>query len=218
MGYTYGMMLPAPPTRSTDWMQARAALVPLTVDQYHEMMRQGIIPESSQTEVVDGFLVLKDRSKRGEDPMTISSEHRWAVEKLRDLDNQVRGWRMHVAAQQPVNLGPMHEPEPDASILNGPLDDFRSRTPSAGDVLCACEVADSSLQYDRTTKQRLYATAGIPRYLIVNLVDRALELYEGPDPSTGRYARKQVAVAGQSFTIELAPGRALTVGADDFLP
>jgi hypothetical protein len=69
----------APPTRSTDWLQAGAALVPLTVDQYHEMMRRGIIPESAQTEVIDGFLVRKDRSKRGGDPTVISSEHRWAV-------------------------------------------------------------------------------------------------------------------------------------------
>jgi len=218
MRYTWDMMLPAPPTRSTDWMQARAALVPLTVDQYHEMMRQGIIPESSQTEVIDGFLVLKDRSKRGEDPMTISSEHRWAVQKLQRLDIRGQGWNIHVATQQPVNLSPIHEPEPDASIVNGLLDEFRSRTPSAADVLCACEVADSSLAYDRTTKQRLYATAGIPRYLIVNLVDRALELYEEPDVSTGRYARKQVVVPGQACDIELAHGHVLNVAADDLLP
>jgi len=69
-------MMTAPPTRSTDWLQARAAIVPLTVDQYHEMMRRGIIPENSQTEVIDGFLVQKDRSKRGEDPMLISPGHR----------------------------------------------------------------------------------------------------------------------------------------------
>jgi len=152
----------APPTRSTDWLQASAALVPLTVDQYHEMMRRGIIPESAQTEVIDGFLVLKDRSKRGEDPMVISSEHRWAVQKLQRIDSRVQVWGMHVATQQPVALSPIQEPEPDASIINGPLDDFRSRTPTARDVLCACEVADSSLKYDRTTNQRIYATAGIP--------------------------------------------------------
>jgi hypothetical protein len=208
----------APPTRSTDWLQAGAALVPLTVDQYHEMMRRGIIPESAQTEVIDGFLVLKDRSKRGEDPMVISSEHRWAVQKLQRLDSRIQAWGMHVATQQPVALSPLQEPEPDASIVNGPLDDFRSRTPTAREVLCACEVADSSLRYDRTTKQRLYATAGIPRYLIVNLVDRTIELYADPDASTGRYARVQTIKPGQSFDVELGAGRVLTINADDVLP
>jgi len=125
---------------------------------------------------------------------------------------------MHVATQQPVALSPLQEPEPDASIVNGPLDDFRSRTPTAGDVLCACEVADSSLRYDRTTKQRLYATAGIPRYLIVNLVDRTVELYADPDTSAGRYARVQTIKPGESFDIELEAGRALAVNADDVLP
>jgi hypothetical protein len=125
---------------------------------------------------------------------------------------------MHVATQQLVALSPIQEPEPDASIINGPLDDFRSRTPTARDVLCACEVADSSLGYDRTTKQRLYATAGIPRYLIVNLVDRTVELYADPDTSTGRYARVETFKPGASFDVDLGAGRVLTVKADDVLP
>lgn len=211
------MLLSAPPTRSTDWMQARAALVPLTVDHYHEMMRRGIIPEDSRTEVIDGFLVLKDRSKRGEDPMTIGSEHRWAVQKLQRLDGRVQGWNMHVATQQPVTLPPMHEPEPDASIVRGSLDDFRNRTPTSADVLCVCEVADSSLEYDRTTKQRLYATAAIALYVLVNLVDRVIELYADPDRLAGRYGRQQIVRPGETLRIDLE-GHALAVDANDLLP
>ena len=170
------MMTSAPPTRSTDWLQARAAVVPLTVEQYHEMIRRGIIAEGSHIELVDGMLVLKDRSKRGEDPMTVGTEHRWAVEGLRDLNERVRAWGMHVASQQPITIPTMHEPEPDATFVEGRREDYLSRTPAASEVLCVCEVSDSSLDYDRTTKQRLYATAGIPQYLIVNLVDRVIEI------------------------------------------
>jgi Uma2 family endonuclease len=212
------MMTTAPPTRSTDWMKASAAVVPLTVDQYHEMIRRGILPEGAPIELIDGFLVLKDRSKRGEDPMTVGVQHRWAVEALRNLDERVRGWDMHVASQQPVTLPTMHEPEPDASIVAGPLDNYRARTPAAADVLCVCEVSDSSLEYDRTTKQRLYATAGIPQYVIVNLVERVIELYAGPDPSTGRYARRRTVAPGQAVEIELRAGQVLTVQADQLLP
>ena len=208
----------APPTRSTDWMQSRAALVPLTVEQYHEMIRRGILPESTRAELVDGFLVLKDRSKRGEDPMVVGSEHRWAVQKLQELDSRVRGWNMHVASQQPVTLPPIHEPEPDASFVVGPLDDYRARTPTAADVLCVCEVADSSLDYDRRTKQRLYATARIPLYVIVNLVERVIELHADPDPSNGRYARRQIVAPGQVLEIELRPGQVLAIPAADLLP
>ena len=42
------------------------------------------------------------------------------------------------------------------------------------------EVADSSLELDRGTKQRIYARARIPVYWIVNLIDRQVEVYTIP--------------------------------------
>ena len=47
------------------------------------------------------------------------------------------------------------------------------------------EVAESSLTFDREHKGSLYARGGLRDYWIVNLVDRALEVYRepGPDPA-----------------------------------
>lgn len=47
------------------------------------------------------------------------------------------------------------------------------------------EVAESSLAFDREDKGSLYARGGVRDYWIVNLVDRALEVYRdpGPDPA-----------------------------------
>jgi len=42
------------------------------------------------------------------------------------------------------------------------------------------EVADASLNRDRTIKKRLYAAAGIAVYWIVNLVDSQVEVYTDP--------------------------------------
>ena len=42
------------------------------------------------------------------------------------------------------------------------------------------EVADSSLGLDRTTKLGIYAAAGIPQYVIVNLPERVVEVYTVP--------------------------------------
>jgi len=39
------------------------------------------------------------------------------------------------------------------------------------------EVAGSSLERDRTIKQRIYATAGISQYVIVNLVHSRVEVF-----------------------------------------
>lgn len=190
----------------------------LNVEQYHQMIRLGILPECARIELVDGFLVVKDRSKRGEDPSSVSPEHRWAVESLRCLSQHLNSADMHIGSQQPVTIGTMHEPEPDASFVKGPLDDYRSRTPTADDVACVCEVSDSSLEYDRTVKQRLYATAGIPQYVIVNLVDRIVELFAEPNASAGRYARHRIVGPGEQFEIELGAGRRLTVSANELLP
>ena len=45
------------------------------------------------------------------------------------------------------------------------------------------EVADSSLAYDRTTKLRLYAAAGISEYWIVDCTAEAVEVYRNPAPA-----------------------------------
>ena len=42
------------------------------------------------------------------------------------------------------------------------------------------EVADSTLRRDRVLKKRLYARAGIPVYVIINLPERQIELYTEP--------------------------------------
>jgi Uma2 family endonuclease len=46
------------------------------------------------------------------------------------------------------------------------------------------EVADSTLAFDRSEKGSLYARAGIGEYWIVNLKDRALEIYREPLPAS----------------------------------
>jgi Uma2 family endonuclease len=47
-------------------------------------------------------------------------------------------------------------------------------------ALLVVEVADETLAFDRERKAGLYAKAGIPEYCIVNLADRALEVYRDP--------------------------------------
>ncbi len=54
-------------------------------------------------------------------------------------------------------------------------------------MLCVVDVADASLRRDRTVKLTAYAAAGIPMFVIVNLVDDQVELY-APQPG-GRGVR-----------------------------
>lgn len=91
------------------------------------------------------------------------------------------GWI--VRAQMPVALDDESVPEPDLAVVAGGRADYRHAHPARPAL--AVEVADSSLTFDREHKGSLYARAGVPDYWIVNLVDRALEIYRdpGPDPS-----------------------------------
>jgi Uma2 family endonuclease len=55
------------------------------------------------------------------------------------------------------------------------------------------EVAYTSLVIDRTDKGRIYASAGIPIYWIVNIQDRQIEVYSSPSGRTASpsYAQRQ---------------------------
>jgi Uma2 family endonuclease len=71
-------------------------------------------------------------------------------------------------------------------------------------VLLLIEVADSSLEYDRTTKAGLYAESGIGEYWIVNLTGRVVEVHRRP--VAGTYQDKRRAAVGQALDITALPG------------
>ncbi len=64
-----------------------------------------------------------------------------------------------------------------------PRDDFYAGGhPVAEDVLLVIEVAESSLAYDRSTKLRLYAAAGIQEYWVVDCAAETVEVHRAPGP------------------------------------
>ena len=56
--------------------------------------------------------------------------------------------------------------------------DYHHPTPE--EIYLVLEIADSSLDYDRDEKSKLYAQAGIQQYCILNLRERELEDYRQP--------------------------------------
>ncbi len=69
--------------------------------------------------------------------------------------------------QQPLELSQTTDPEPDLAMVSGSPRQYASQHPTT--ALLVVEVADASLDHDRTTKMSLYAAAGIPVYWVVNL-------------------------------------------------
>lgn len=81
------------------------------------------------------------------------------------------------------------EPEPDLAVVAATAHHARTAE-------LAVEVSDSSLKYDLGTKAPLYASAGIPEYWIVDLVNWQILVHTEPAEdgykTTRRYVRGEV--------------------------
>ena len=141
-------------------------LVPITVEQYHLMIRDGILQDGDPIELIDGLLVRKDRSARGENLMTHNPRHAFLISRLmRLLTGPCEAARAFLRIQLPVTLNSTNCPEPDIAVVRGSEEDYADRHPGPADLPLVIEIADSSVGTDRSTKQRLYATVGIPPVL-----------------------------------------------------
>lgn len=154
----------------------------LSIAQYHQMVQSGILTDDDPVELLEGWLVTK---------MPKNPPHRLATQLLREALAQLAPAGWYVDAQEPITTADS-EPEPDVVIVRGDRRLYRDRHPGPAEIALVVEVADSTLQRDRTTKQRLYAAAGIVAYWIVNLVEGQVEVYHeptGPSAAPG-YARR----------------------------
>lgn len=147
----------------------------LSVAQYHQMIAEGILTEEDPVEMLEGLLVKKITKNR---PHTLGTQlTREALAQLMPL-----GW--YVDAQEPLTT--QHsEPEPDVLVVRGNRRDYIKQHPGPSDVALVVEVADATLQSDRTLKMHIYASALIPCYWILNLQDRQLESFSDPIVSEG---------------------------------
>ena len=190
-------------------------IVPLTVEQYHGMLAAGILVEGEPIELLDGLLVRKSRGEG----RTTHLHHALAVSKLTMLlVPAVAGTGCHVRVQSPVTLPPRDEPEPDLALVKGLPADFADRHPGPADIACVIEVAGTSLDRDRTVKQRIYAAAGIPQYVIVNLIHTRVEVFEKPDSAKGRYRWRAELTGDKEIALLLLENRRLTIAVADCLP
>lgn len=147
----------------------------LSVEQYQEMAREGILLDGDPVELVEGWLIAK---------MPKTPPHVVAAGLMRDALSRAipAGW--FVLTQAPITTFDS-EPEPDTMVVRGHRRDYRDRHPTPDDVGLVVEVADTSLAYDRTTKRRMYARAGVVHYWIVNLAAGQVEAHSEPTDAGG---------------------------------
>jgi Uma2 family endonuclease len=141
-----------------------------TVAEYHEMIRHAIVKEDDNVELLNGWVV----KKMGHNPphdATVTRSHRCLGRLL------TQDWIIRVQCAVTTKDS---EPEPDIVVAAGPEETYYQRHPGPDDAFLLIEVADSSLEEDRTVKGPLYARAKFPVYWIVNLQQQQIEVYTQP--------------------------------------
>ena len=180
---------------------------PITVAEYDRMIEDGTIGEDDPVELIEGVVVPK---------MPRKPPHRVSTRKTaKALERMVPpGW--YVQVQETIVIEPENKPEPDVAVVPAELEYDATRDPLAVECYLVVEVAESSLEYDRTKKLALYATAGIPVYWIVNLIDRVVEVYSSP--IAGAYPARKV--LGETGSVDLViDGQVVgTIAVADLLP
>jgi len=183
------------------------AIYKLNVEQYEAMTEAEILTEQDRVELIDGFLVINTTKKPAH-----SASTRAVAEALSGLIPDV----YFVTREDLIRIGGASGPEPDAAVVHGRSRDYVRRDPNAARVALIVEVADSSLNLDRTEKLRAYAAGGVPVYWIVNLVDGRLEVYSQPD--SGTYQTIRLLDSTETVAV-VVDGRALgEVPVADLLP
>ena len=176
--------------------------VRITVEEYDRMIAEGRFEpaEEHHVELIEGEIR----------PMSpIGHRHDEIVELLEEWSYENRPKpQIRVRSQAAVNI-PGLDTVPQPDLFWARRRSYRRRRPAATDLLLLVEVADSSLAYDRTTKARLYAGAGVADYWIVNIADESIEVHR--DPVGGVYQSVTTFHPGESAPLLAYAGIAFPV-------
>ena len=147
------------------------AIARLSVEQYHAMIRSGVLTGEDRVELIDGYLV---------DKMPKSPRHAKAVRRLAAALRDALPDGLTAIKEDPITLAGS-EPEPDVAVVTDESLDREDAHPAAADCRLVVEVAETTLAEDRG-RAAVYAAAGIPEYWIVNLLTGEIERYFEPSP------------------------------------
>lgn len=152
---------------------AEPAIYRLSLAQYEAMTQAGILTPDDRIELIEGLLIEK---------MSKNPPHVVAAMLLEETLRPLLPSGLRLVTEAPV-LTDDSLPEPDGIVLRGTPREYLQRRPGPADVPLVIEIADSTLAFDRGTKQIVYARAGFASYWIVNLVERQVEVYTDPTGS-----------------------------------
>lgn len=152
-----------------------------SVAEYHQLATAGILRPEDRVELINGDIITMS---------PINSPHAATVDLIAEILYEQLHKKASIKGQNPIQLNDLSEPEPDITIAKYRKDGYYHQHPRPEDIYLLVEVADTTLEKDRTVKAPLYATAGIPEYWIVNIPDSQIEIFT--NPKDGNYQNQQI--------------------------
>jgi Uma2 family endonuclease len=174
-----------------------------TRTEYEQMILSGGFRPGTRLELVDGEIL--DRTPQ-------RSLHSTGVRLVEEALRAAFRAGFDVRAQLPLVVDDRSEPEPDIAVVVGSPRDYRDSHPKTS--LLVVDVADSSLEFDRTRKLAMYARNGIEEYWILNLEAQVLEVYR--QPGGNEYRDRRILDGSRQITPLHATGPPVPVS--DLLP
>jgi len=139
-----------------------------TIKEYRELYKTGLFCDK-KTMLLDGVLYVMTLPKPPQDTaLGLAYEFLRATFKTGH----------HVRNQMGFDIGSANDPGPDLAVVTGSIRDYATKTPPT--AVMVVEVSDTTLQLDTTTKAELYATAGVPEYWVIDLVNQQLLVFRDP--------------------------------------
>ena len=157
-----------------------------TLEDYHCMIEVGLLTKR-QVELLNGEIVTMPPE---------GPEHAQLNTDIADYLRQKLGQKALIRDGKPITLPDSNsEPEPDLAIVQPLREIYRSHHPYPENIFWVIEYAKTSLSKDLEVKRKVYASAEIKEYWIVDLKYRQVKVFR--EPIAGDYTQETTLTKGE---------------------
>lgn len=142
--------------------------------EYERLVELGVFRPDERLELLDGALIVSEPQ---------GSRHAATIRRVLAALRHALGDAWQVDSQLPLALDADSEPEPDVAVV--PRDPGAYRDAHPARAVLIVEIAERSYRIDREYKASLYARAGVPDYLIIDLAHGTVEVHRDREASPG---------------------------------
>jgi hypothetical protein len=155
----------------------------LDVDQFERFSESGVLRPEIRCELLDGYVVVKNRGATGEDSTNNGARHAVVVNALSgELNSTLDGVSYSVRNQAPLSFHEYTQLAPDLVIIRGRGVDYLPKFPGTSAVALLIEVADC---------------------WIVNLRENQIEIYTQPNTIQGDYTQCRIFLEHETVEISI---------------